>query len=298
MNELEDRLREEMVAAVQEVQAPAWLPAAASRGGRRRLRRRRALLAAPASALTAGVVGAVVLGQGGWPGSGPVSSPAPAAGAPAAPEVSTSAAAGASARASAQAAAEASAEAEAEATPDPLEQAQLDAYFTAGYGWDEAVQLGQLWNVEPGEAKVSAGADLLAGRELPVAAPAVAADPEAPQREAFFAAGYTIDDAAQLGRLWNVGTYEAKIAGGTELLAGRQLPIGPSAPGTDGAAAAPATDPTAEGMAATRREAFTTAGYDDDDAVQLGRSWNVEPEQAKAMAGELLLAGGRLPVQP
>ncbi|WP_432519298.1 hypothetical protein [Kineococcus sp. SYSU DK006] len=277
MNELEERLRREMAAAVQEVQAPAWLPAAASRGGRRRVRRRRALLVAPAGAVAAGVVGVVALGQGGWPGTGAASSVSPAAGAPAAPEAATSAAA--------------------EATPDPLEQARLDAYFAAGYGWEEAVQLGRLWNVEPVEAKVTAGADLLDGRELPVAAPAAPADPEAPQRDAFFAAGYTMDDAVQLGQLWNVGTYEAKITGGTELLAGRQLPIAPSAPGSDGAAAGPATDPAAE-VAEERRDAFFTAGYDYDDAVQLARLWNVEPDEAKTMGGELLLAGGRLPIQP
>ena len=280
VNELEERLRREMAAAVQEVQAPAWLPAAASRGGRRRVRRRRALLAAPASAVAAGVVGAVALGQGGWPGTGPASSLVPAASAPAG----------------------AGEQATPEPTPDPQEQARLDAYFAAGYGWEEAVQLGRLWNVEPAEAKETAGADLLAGRGLPVAAPAAPADPEAPQRNAFFAAGYTMDDAVQLGRLWNVETYEAKIAGGTELLAGRELPIAPSAPGTDGAAAGPATgpatDPAAQGVAETRREAFLTAGYDYDDAVQLGRLWNVEPDEAKAMGGELLLAGGRLPIQP
>lgn len=47
--------------------------------------------------------------------------------------------------------------------------AALDAYFAAGYDYDDAVALGGLWNVDPFEAKVSAGEKLLAGETLPVA---------------------------------------------------------------------------------------------------------------------------------
>ena len=278
MNEMEERLRREMTAATESVEAPGWLPGAAARGGRRRLRRRRVLLAVPVTVVAAGAVGVGALGPGGWPSTSAISALTPAAGAPAAAPTTTPKTAS-----------------PVEATPDPQDAAALAAYFNAGYGWDEAVQLGQLWSVEPTEAKVTAGTDLRAGRTLPVSpAQTLPADPEAPQREAFFAAGYTMDDAVQLSELWNVEAYEAKITGGTQLLAGEELPIAPSAPGTNGATAG--TSP--EDLAQIQRDTFYAAGYDYRDAVQLGRQWNVEPAEAEAMGGDLLLAGARLPLQP
>lgn len=63
-----------------------------------------------------------------------------------------------------------------EVAPAPVDQAEvgadaaaLDAYFGAGYDYDDAVALGALWNVDFFEAKVSAGEKLLAGETLPVA---------------------------------------------------------------------------------------------------------------------------------
>jgi hypothetical protein len=115
---------------------------------------------------------------------------------------------------------------------DP-ETAALDAYFAAGYTYDDAVVLGAQWNLDPFETKAQAGARLLAGETLPVApgssAPQV--DPVSGEEmgavDAFFGAGYEYDDAVTLGALWNVDSWEAKIAGGQKLIAGETLPVQP-----------------------------------------------------------------------
>ncbi len=286
VNEVEERLRREMAAAVQDVEAPAWLPAAARRGGRRRANRRRALLAAPAAAAAVGAVG--VASWGGWsrPGETSVVSPA-ASGAPAVqPDVRTSAG-----PAGGQ-------EALQEAARAAVEQARaLEAYFAAGYDYDDAVALGRSWNVEPGEAKATAGADLLAGRPVPLeptGEPYVAA-PADEELVAYFGAGYGYADAVELGRLWNVEPAEAKTTAGAHLLAGEELPFEPVEQPVEQIATEPAVPADDR---APQRDAFFAAGYTYDDAVELGAVWNVDAWEAKALAGERLLAGETLPVQP
>jgi hypothetical protein len=117
-------------------------------------------------------------------------------------------------------------------TVDPA-AAALDAYFAAGYTYDDAVVLGGQWNLDPFETKAAAGEKLAAGETLPVApgssAPQVdpVADGEMDAVDTFFAAGYTYDDAVALGELWNLDSWEAKIAGGEKLLAGEPLPVAP-----------------------------------------------------------------------
>ncbi|NAZ88484.1 hypothetical protein GTR00_20670, partial [Kineococcus sp. T90] len=172
------------------------------------------------------------------------------------------------------------------------EAAALDAYFAAGYVWEDAVELGGLWNVDPVQAKVSAGGELLAGRELPVdpgGQPHGAPAPS-PELAAYFGAGYGWDEAVELARLWNVEPVEAKTTAGAHLLSGRDLPL---EPGT-----APGAPPAPEDPRAPQREAFSAAGYTYDDAVELGELWGVDPWEAKALAGERLLAGEPLPVLP
>ncbi|MEV6632025.1 hypothetical protein AB0M54_14870 [Actinoplanes sp. NPDC051470] len=52
--------------------------------------------------------------------------------------------------------------------PHDPDEPERNAYFAAGYGWEEAEKLAALWNLEdPAEAKVKAGARLLDGKRLP-----------------------------------------------------------------------------------------------------------------------------------
>jgi hypothetical protein len=119
-------------------------------------------------------------------------------------------------------------------TPDPAasaDAAALQAFFDAGYVWDDAVQLAALWKLpDPSDAKVAAGKKLEAGQKLPIQPkPAnVAAAKESAAVAKFLAAGYTYDDAVQLAALWHLkDAYAAKVAGGEKLLAGQTLPIKP-----------------------------------------------------------------------
>jgi hypothetical protein len=117
------------------------------------------------------------------------------------------------------------------ATADPNQPA-LDAFFKAGYDYDDAAALAKAWHEsDPFTAKVDAGNRLLAGQTLPLApgsatpAPAEAGDDAV---TAFFNAGYTYDDAVTLSTMWHSASpYDAKVAAGKKLQAGQTLPIKP-----------------------------------------------------------------------
>lgn len=110
-------------------------------------------------------------------------------------------------------------------------QAQLEAFFGAGYTWDEAVKLAKIWHLkDPSDAKTMAGKKLLAHQTLPVkpSAANVAIAKEEKQVEAFFKKGYDVEDAVKLAKLWHLKTaYKAKVAGGKRILAGQSMPIQP-----------------------------------------------------------------------
>lgn len=119
---------------------------------------------------------------------------------------------------------------------EELLQKRYDAYFNAGYDYDDAVALAKLWHSKGniGSVKAEAGKRLLAGQTLPIkpgsADPAPPAPPSNEEKRvgAFFAAGYDYADAVKLAKLWHtVDPYHAKIEGGKRLLAGQTLPIKP-----------------------------------------------------------------------
>jgi len=124
-------------------------------------------------------------------------------------------------------------------TLEPLTDAERDeawaAYFQANYGYDEALELARIWQLEakPGEVKAEAGRRLLAGETLPVAAlpktpEQIESDKDMPKLNAFFDAGYEWDDAVELARLWRIADpSDAKVAAGEKLLAGETLPVAP-----------------------------------------------------------------------
>jgi hypothetical protein len=180
-------------------------------------------------------------------------------------------------------------------------QADLDkdwaAYFAAGYGYDDAVQLAALWHTDQniGLVKAEAGRRLLAGETLPIPPhpnPSVTPDPDTPADaaavEAFFNAGYVWEDAVQLAALWKLpDPSDAKVAAGKKLEAGQKLPIQPK----------PENVAAAKDSAAMRK--FFDAGYTYDDAVKLAKLWNLkDASAAKVVAGQKLLAGQTLPIKP
>ena len=177
-------------------------------------------------------------------------------------------------------------------------QARYDAYFQAGYDYDDAVELARLWNLSAdniGSVKAEAGRRLLAGEGLPIQPtpnPPETQEPVDPQVEAryaaYFNAGYDWDDAEKLAKLWKLDDpSEAKVEGGKRLLAGEDLPFKP--------------DPknVAAAKENQRYEAFFKAGYDYDDAVELAELWKLDSAgAAKIEGGKRLLAGDELPIKP
>lgn len=166
----------------------------------------------------------------------------------------------------------------------------LKAYFGAGYDYNDAVQLGQMWNeTNLTQVKGEAGAKLLEGGTLPIPPSGPAETTQDKDVSAFLTAGYTYDDAVRLGQMWHeTDITKVKAEAGAKLLDGETLPFQPSAPSQG-------VDPK---TAAAVKE-FFDAGYTYDDAVQLGKMWNeTDLFQVKAEAGQKLLDGQSLPIGP
>jgi hypothetical protein len=176
------------------------------------------------------------------------------------------------------------------------EAAETDAFFNAGYTIADAQKLAGIWHTKDTyAAKIEGGTKLLAGEAMPFAPkPAnVTAAKEAAEVAEFFNAGYGIDDAKKLHRLWKTkDVYAAKVEGGTKLLAGEKLPVKPT-PGD-------VVPPPAEGAAEAKAvDKFFAAGYNYNDATKLAKIWKLsDPYQAKIAGGKKLLAGQSLPIKP
>jgi hypothetical protein len=304
MNQDADQLREAF--AAHEYLAPdaAEVLAVAQVRARRYRRRRRAAQGAGGAVLGAGLVASSVAAAGWQPfhngrhGGETVSlaapPPQPSALRSSRPSPSPSPSASASALASAAPV----------ASPSPLTSAQQDqaisAYFAAGYDYNDALALAQLWHLtaDPSTIKAEAGRRLLAGQTLPFkpSAAGVATAAEDADLNAFFAAGYTYEDAVGLAQLWKISDpYQAKIDGGQKLLAGVALPIAPSSQPTPPTVSASPND----SVTIADVDAYFAAGYTYDDAVTLGKLWNdSDTYQVKIDAGTKLLAGQTLPIKP
>ncbi|AEV86478.1 hypothetical protein ACWT_5461 [Actinoplanes sp. SE50] len=163
----------------------------------------------------------------------------------------------------------------------------LQAYWDAGYTGDDVEALAKLWKMSPDDylgVKTEAGRRLLAGETLPIRPQPVQETPASVAK--FFDAGYSVDDAATLAKLWHLKTpYDAKVAGGEKLLRGETLPIKPH--------------PSAEQIEEKRVSAFFDAHYTIADATRLAKLWHLKTAyDAKVLGGKKLLAGQTLPIKP
>lgn len=204
-----DQLREAFEKHEDLAPDPAQVYARVQELARTYRRRRRGAQAAGGAVLSAGLIAGAINLPGLLTGGTPA--PAYVVGAPASPSAPPSAA---------------------------EQQKDWDAYFAAGYDYDDALELARIWNLtgDIGTVKAEAGRRLLAGETLPIqpgTAPSHDPSPapetaEAAQVDAFFAAGYDYNDAVKLAELWKTSDpYQAKVEGGKKLLAGETLPIKP-----------------------------------------------------------------------
>lgn len=106
--------------------------------------------------------------------------------------------------------------------------AALDAFWAAGYTTADAQALAELWSVDVLDAKAQAGQLVLDGGAVPIA-PGTNPEPDwdGGPAEAFWAAGYTFEDAEALAALWGKDITETKTTAGQTLLDGGTLPIAP-----------------------------------------------------------------------
>ncbi|WP_229071170.1 hypothetical protein [Actinoplanes sp. DH11] len=279
MTQHADRLREAFQTHENQTPDPAVVYARVEELARKHRWRRRGAQAAGGAVLSAGLIAGIANLPAVLP-AGP--QPVPVAGLPAA--------------------------APPQPSPDPSAAerellARYDAFFGAGYSYNEAVELAELWRMSPeniGAVKAEAGRRLMLGEELPVA-PGPAEEAEEPverpsvdaamqkRLDAYFSAGYDWDDAVELAKLWKLDDpFEAKVEGGKRLLAGKKLP---------GVEADPQR--IKEAKESKQVAAFFDAGYDIDDAVKLAELWKLEDAwAAKIAGGKKVLAGDPLPFKP
>jgi hypothetical protein len=204
---------------------------------------------------------------------------------------------------------------------------ELNAFFDAGYIYGDAVKLATLWNeTNITRVKAEAGQKLLDGETLPVQPSGDPVPPADKDVEAFFSAGYDYNDAVTLAGTWHTtNAYQAKVKAGKKIENGEALPIPPS--GRTGAASASTASSTRTKKLVTKRmliirkktaakaasvstagasdgmspalTAYFNAGYDYTNAQQLASAWHeTDITQVKTQAGQKLLDGDTLPVQP
>lgn len=107
-------------------------------------------------------------------------------------------------------------------------------YWNDGYDFHNATDLARLWHMTDIDAvKATAGRKLLDHETLPVKPANEPASPEDKDAEqatlAFFNAGYTYDDAVELGQRWSMpDTYQVKVKAGHKVENGETLPVQPS----------------------------------------------------------------------
>jgi hypothetical protein len=178
------------------------------------------------------------------------------------------------------------------ATTPTADDTFVQAYIDAGYSFDDAVALAQLWGTDQDtyQIKVKAGRFLKDGVALkasPLADPRAAdgySDGELV--ELFLNLGYDFQDAQLLADKWDVGVGEAKTRAGRELKTVGVLPF------VDPSAFASSDEEAAFG-------AFFDSGLDYDDAVALAKFWGLgQPADAKVKAGNLVRAHQPLPAVP
>jgi len=136
----------------------------------------------------------------------------------------------------------------------------------------------------PGQAETAAALEPIAGT---VPSPTSTFTQE--QSDAFWAAGYYMQDADALAQLWGTDLQEAKSRAGQLLLDGEPVPV---APGSSLDLSDPMT------IASLDLGAFWDAGYTAEDGATLAALWHVDVGEAKVSGGHLVRAGQALPIPP
>lgn len=109
------------------------------------------------------------------------------------------------------------------------------------------------------------------------------------QSDAFWDAGYYMEDADALATLWDTDILEAKSRASQLLLDGKPVPVAPGS-------SLDLSDPSTISM--LELEAYDDAGYTAEDGAALATLWHMDVGEAKIDAGRLLRDGQTLPIPP
>lgn len=170
------------------------------------------------------------------------------------------------------------------------DQAAVEAFYAAGYGYDDAVLLAELQQLPDSfAAKIEAGRVLVGGTAL---ADSPLADPTLDDglsdeylAQVAVSWGYAPGDIDVLAQAWGVDAAEAAVRAGRELKTVGVLPF--------------VDLPTGEVAESEAAAAFFDAGYSYADAEVLAQRWGLpDPYGAKVKAGGYLGDGTALAASP
>jgi hypothetical protein len=156
-------------------------------------------------------------------------------------------------------------------TPVPPTDADVEAFFNAGYDYNDAATLAGIWHTTTTyQAKVKAGKKIENGESLPIP----------PSGRSGAASASTA-----------ASTRTKKLVSKKMLIIRKKAAAKQSVPSV-------ATSGTTDGLSPALA-AYFNAGYDYTDAQQLASAWHeTDLGQVKAQAGQKLLDGDSLPVKP
>jgi hypothetical protein len=130
------------------------------------------------------------------------------------------------------------------AMPAGYTKEQYEAFWGAGYSPEDVEALNALWHTDSTQTKARAGQLILDHQKVPVAphpvvesAPTETGPPAADatplgaytdaQREAFWGAGYTVEDLTALNALWHTDSITTKARAGQLILDHQKVPVAP-----------------------------------------------------------------------
>ncbi|MEM8923904.1 MAG: hypothetical protein AAGD35_10420 [Actinomycetota bacterium] len=187
--------------------------------------------------------------------------------------------------------------------PTADEIAAYEAYWNAGYTFNQLRYLADLWDVEQLDAKAKAGAYILNG-EAGIVDGALEGfnGPRYSTEEAYAAfwdAGYRYEELRYLAEYWDLGEFKAKAKAGKKVLNDKRGEVDAILADADIPAPAPAPDPgvwepTESDIAAF--EAYWDAGYTYEQLVALADIWGLSEFDAKVKAGTYVLNGNTTPI--
>jgi hypothetical protein len=177
------------------------------------------------------------------------------------------------------------------------------AFYKAGYTYNDAQDLANSWGMSVADAKNFAGEKLLRGdgslledywlnpKNMDIPARPAGMD-DWTGTQAYFKSDYNYDDAALIAGFWNMPVTDAKSLIGDKLLAGQHknldnLLTEATIAAKNGSVRTPGADDTSLDGAYT----FLKSGYTYNDAQELATAWGMSVTEAKVFAGEKIMRG-------